>query len=54
MAGAAEYETLVDAPGLATRGMDAQSLAHVFIALMIVLGNLAFLPEGKSGRGGRS
>jgi hypothetical protein len=44
MAGAAEYETLVKAPGLATRGMDAQSLAHIFIALMILLGNLAALP----------
>jgi hypothetical protein len=49
MAGAAEYETLVKAPGLATRGMDAQSLAHVFIALMILLGNLAALPQRSSG-----
>jgi hypothetical protein len=49
MAGAAEYETLLEAPGLATRGMDAQSLAHVFIAFMILLGNLAFLP-GRPGR----
>lgn len=45
MAGAAEYEVLVKAPGLATRGMDAQSLAHIFIALMILLGNLAALPQ---------
>jgi len=52
MAGAAEYETLVQKPGLATRGMDAQSLAHVFIAFMIVLGNIAFLPQRKAG--GRS
>lgn len=50
MAGAAEYETLIQEPGLATRGMDAQSLAHVFIAFMIVLGNLAFLPKRKSGK----
>jgi hypothetical protein len=47
MAGAAEYEVLLQKPGLATRGMDAQSLAHVFIALMIILGNLAFLPSRK-------
>ena len=47
MAGAAEYEVLVGAPGLATRGMDAQSLAHVFIAFMIVLGNLAFAGSKK-------
>jgi hypothetical protein len=43
MAGAAEYEALIQRPALAMRGMDAQSLAHVFIALMILLGNLAFL-----------
>lgn len=45
MAGAAEYEVLVKQPGLATRGMDAQSLAHVFIAFLILLGNLAALPQ---------
>jgi hypothetical protein len=41
MAGAAEYEDLRFERGMASRGMDAQSLAHVFIALCIVLGNLA-------------
>ena len=51
MAGAAEYEVLVGAPGLATRGMDAQSLAHVFIAFMIVLGNLAFVAGSKKENG---
>jgi hypothetical protein len=51
MAGAAEYEVLVNAPGLASRGMDAQSLAHAFIAFMIVLGNLAFIPQRKKGQG---
>jgi len=45
MAGAAEYETLVRHRGLAPKGMDAQSLAHVFIALMILLGNLVNLPR---------
>jgi hypothetical protein len=44
MAGAAEYEALVKEPGLAIRGMDAQALAHVFIALMILLGNIANPP----------
>jgi hypothetical protein len=50
MAGGAEYEVLVKHPALATRGMDAQSLAHIFIALMIILGNLAFLGEDRSRR----
>lgn len=40
MAGAAEYEKARDEKGPATRGMDAQSMAHVFVALCIVLGNL--------------
>jgi len=41
MAGAAEYEKLRGEEGTATRGMGAQSLGHVFVALMIILGNLA-------------
>ncbi|MCC6348125.1 MAG: hypothetical protein IT347_00845 [Candidatus Eisenbacteria bacterium] len=51
MAGAAEYEKLRGEKGSATRGMDAQSLAHVFIALCIVLGNVV---QWRRGTGGRS
>jgi hypothetical protein len=41
MAGAAEYEQLrAETDGDATRGMGAQSLAHVFVALCIVMGNV--------------
>jgi len=40
MAGAAEYEKLRGEKGQATRGMDAQSLAHLFVALCIVMGNI--------------
>jgi len=40
MAGAAEYEALVGTAGTATRGMDAQSLAHLFIIFVILLGNV--------------
>ncbi len=40
MAGAAEYESLRHERGPASHGMDAQSLAHVFVALCIVLGNV--------------
>ena len=50
MAGAAEYEVLVSHPGIATRAMDAQSLAHVFIAFLILLGNLAPLPQRQAGK----
>jgi hypothetical protein len=52
MAGAAEYEALVKHEGLAMRGMDAQSLAHIFIAFMIILGNIANPPKRDGTRGG--
>ena len=50
MAGAAEYEALVKHPALAMRGMDAQSLAHLFIAFLIILGNLANPPKRDAGK----
>jgi len=46
MAGAAEYERLEGENGPATRGMDAQSLAHLFIAACIVLGNVVQWTRG--------
>lgn len=60
MRGAAEYEKLVDAKGMATKGMNAQSFAHLLIILFIVFGNAAFFltrkgrvqgAEGSRGRG---
>lgn len=50
MAGAAEYERLRNEKGSATRGMDAQSLAHVFVALCIVAGNVVHRAKPKGGR----
>ena len=50
LAGAAEYEQLVEVKGTATRGMDGQSLAHLAIIFFILLGNvLQFF--GRGGRG---
>jgi hypothetical protein len=46
MKGAAEYEKLMDITGDARRGMDAQSLIHVTIALLVLLGNLALFLTG--------
>lgn len=40
--GAAEYEALVGAPGDGIRGMDAQTISHLFIVLMIILGNAGY------------
>jgi len=54
MKGAAEYELLADARGLAEKGMGMQSLVHLMIILMVIIGNLAFFAgrlskKGKSG-----
>jgi hypothetical protein len=40
MAGAAEYEKSRGETGKATKGMDAQSLGHIFVAICIIAGNL--------------
>jgi hypothetical protein len=50
LAGAAEYEKLIDRPGAATRGMDAQSLGHLVILLFIVVGNLLFIGRRRGSR----
>jgi hypothetical protein len=38
--GAAEYEFLIGVRGTATKGMDAQSIAHVLIIFFIAMGNI--------------
>ena len=54
--GAAEYEQLLGMPGPATASMDAQSAAHLLIAVLIVLGNVGEFAVRKrknaSGKGG--
>ncbi len=42
MRGAAEYEVLIGRPGSGARGMDSQSVIHLIIILLIVLGNVAY------------
>jgi hypothetical protein len=46
MKGAAEYERLMNTFGNARRGMDAQSLVHVVVVLLVVLGNVALAVSG--------
>jgi len=43
--GAAEYENLIGKPGEAVAGMDAQSVAHVAIILVILVGNIGYYSE---------
>ena len=52
MKGAAEYERRMDLFGDARRGMDAQSLVHVIIAILVILGNVALFAMQRSGEGG--
>jgi len=40
--GAAEYEILLKSPGRAAAGMDAQSLGHIYVAILIIVGNVAY------------
>lgn len=46
MKGAAEYERLVGIVGDARHGMDAQSLVHVIVVLLVLLGNVALFATG--------
>lgn len=40
--GAAEYEKLVEKPGMGVRGMDAQSVAHALMLCFIIIGNIGY------------
>jgi len=46
MKGAAEYEVLNNLVGNGRRGMDAQSVVHVLIVILVIVGNLALLLTG--------
>lgn len=46
--GAAEYEMIMEAPGSAAAAMDAQSIAHLLIILLIVLGNIGYYQGRKA------
>ena len=41
--GAAEYERSIGRDGAGVSGMDAQSMAHLLIVVLIILGNIGFL-----------
>jgi hypothetical protein len=50
MSGAAEYELLLERPDMATRFMDAQSIAHLVMVLFIVIGNYTFWMDRRRAR----
>jgi len=45
---AAEYEFLIKEPGSATKGMDAQSVAHLIIIIFIAIGNINYWRSKKA------
>jgi hypothetical protein len=50
LAGAAEYETLMGAPGSAVNGMRSQVAAHLVIILFIIFGNVMYFIERRRQR----
>ena len=48
LAGAAEYETLIEQPDKAVAGMRPQSVGHLVIILFILFGNVAYFAGRKS------
>ena len=51
LAGAAEYENLVNHPDVATSGMRPQSVTHVIIIAFIVMANVAFFISRRASKG---
>jgi len=50
--GAAEYEVLIGRKGRAVAGMDAQSVTHLAIIVLVILCNVFYLTIRRSTRGG--
>lgn len=48
LSGAAEYEALAKIPGTATGSMDAQSMGHLLIVLLIILSNVGLFFQRRS------
>lgn len=46
----AEYEVLLNRPGLAVAGVDAVSMSHLLVWILVVVGNIAFFATGGSRR----
>ena len=46
--GAAQYEVLIGKPGMAVKGMDAQSLAHLYYIGLILLCNVMYFTQGRN------
>lgn len=47
--GAAEYESMIDRKGGGTRGMMAQTLAHLYVIVLIIIGNIFYFRNKSKG-----
>jgi hypothetical protein len=45
----AEYEKLIAAPAFATSAMDAQSIGHFTLVVLIVIGNILYFVNRRKG-----
>ena len=46
---AAQYELLLNEPGLTIASMDAQSIAHLVLVLFMILGNILYFIQKQQG-----
>lgn len=57
ISGSAQYESLINRPGPATASMEGQSMSHLLVIVLVLLGNLAYLlgvrPAKAGGKGAR-
>jgi len=44
-----EYEILLNKPGLAVAGLDAVSMSHLLVVLLVVIGNIAYFTSKNKG-----
>ncbi|MDP2872373.1 MAG: hypothetical protein Q8P31_07550 [Bacillota bacterium] len=52
ISGSAQYESLINRPGPATASMEGQSMSHLLVIILVLLGNLAYLFGAKPGTTG--
>jgi hypothetical protein len=52
ISGSAQYENLINRPGPATASMEGQSISHLLVIILVLLGNLAYLFGPKPGKAG--
>ena len=42
-----EFEILINRPGLAVAGLDAVSMSHLLVVLLVLIGNIAYFASGR-------